>query len=657
MGSSAPEIVKAVKYYNETESSNKSQGNNPENLKEKIKLEFSLKNCCSGKKYSINASFLEENEKDFLTEEMPNKNNEINFEKFYICNYFFEKEQKIQIILYKEDELIFNQASTLATIVGAKHNLYVNKIKTGETLIIKAVKLGNGKSYVNIDINIKENGQNNEFLSKRNLLFEINCNKTKIYSSESISCEGNFEQVKIPSYLLSPEYTVNILESKSKIIKSSYTKRIDSLQRTNDKNNNNNNIQLKLPISKNLILSIYDNSSFNENLSFFDFISSGIRIKLSIGIDFTGSNGHPLDKGTLHCIINNEPNDYEKVIKSIGNILSNYNYKDLYPVYGFGAILNNSLYQEASMCFNINFKDTSEIKSINNVLKVYRECLDKLTFSGPTFFSPIIAKVLDNIRKTDNNMEYNVLMILTDGVIDDMDYTIDALVEGSFLPLSVIIIGIGDADFSKMVELDGNDIPLVSKQGIKWCRDIVQFIQYDKYKNNENILTKEILEEIPRQLMEYYLQNNYNPDKIKQIVRRNSMESNYYNYDNYNNNQYNQNLPTKSQIYSGQNNNYNPYNNNINIQESKNDLPTKSQIYNKDDDHNNQNNDNPSLNPYEKIKLSNNSINNIYENQNQNYHKDNNNIDLDNKNYTNNNLQNNNNEGLYTNNNEFSLFK
>jgi len=147
---------------------------------------------------------------------MPNKNNEINFEKFYICNYFFEKEQKIQIILYKEDELIFNQASTLATIVGAKHNLYANKIKTGETLIIKAVKLGNGKSYVNIDINIKENGQNNEFLSKRNLLFEINCNKTKIYSSESISCEGNFEQVKIPSYLLSPEYTVNILESKSK---------------------------------------------------------------------------------------------------------------------------------------------------------------------------------------------------------------------------------------------------------------------------------------------------------------------------------------------------------------------------------------------------------------------------------------------------------
>ena len=51
-------------------------------------------------------------------------------------------------------------------------------------------------------------------------------------------------------------------------------------------------------------------------------------------------------------------------------------------------------------------------------------------------------------------------MILTDGIIDDMDDTIDELVEGSFLPLSVIIIGVGNADFSNMEELDGDEIPL-----------------------------------------------------------------------------------------------------------------------------------------------------------------------------------------------------
>ena len=65
----------------------------------------------------------------------------------------------------------------------------------------------------------------------------------------------------------------------------------------------------------------------------------------------------------------------------------------------------------------------------------------------------------------------------------------------------MVIVGIGNADFSKMVELDGNDVPLVSSNGIKWLRDIVQFIHYNKYKNNERTLIKEILEEIPKQII------------------------------------------------------------------------------------------------------------------------------------------------------------
>ena len=643
MGSSGIEVVKAVKYFNEIGElyknlPNNNQNNNLESLNEKIKLEFSLINCTSGSKYSINAIFLEKEEKDFMTEEKIALNDEIKFDNFYICNYYFEKEQKMQFIIYKEDSL-FNQFTTLATIVGSKHSMFVRKYEKDETLIIKAVKLGKGKSYVNINISIKENSPNNEYLEKKKLIFVINSNNSKIYSSESISREGRYEQIKIPSFLISPEYKVDICEPKSDNIKCSYTKSIDSLKMKNYNSNSSNNIlQLKLPISKDISLSIYDNSKYNDNYSIFDFISSGIRLKLSIGIDFTGSNGHPLDKDTLHCIVNDEPNDYERVIKSIGNILSNYNYKQLYPVYGFGAILNNSLYNEPSMCFNINFSENSEIYTINNILKVYRQCLDKLTFAGPTFFAPIINKVIENIRRTDNNMEYNILMILTDGVIDDMDSTIDALVEGSYLPLSVIIVGIGNADFSKMDVLDGNDIPLVSKQQIRWCRDIVQFIRYNKYKNNDHILTKEILEEIPRQIIEYYTQNNYNPDKIKQIVRLNSMQNNY-------------------------NNNYNPNNRNIKVQESKNDLPTKSQIHSNRNDLNdyptisqiysnqkannsNQdiNNNNCAYSPYDQIKFSNISINTQYENDNNQIK--NNNIDLGNNNFNNLNPED---SGKYTN--------
>jgi Copine len=43
---------------------------------------------------------------------------------------------------------------------------------------------------------------------------------------------------------------------------------------------------------------------------------------------------------------------------------------------------------------------------------------------------------------------YHILLILTDGVIHDMPKTKDLIVECSKYPLSIIIVGIGNADFS-----------------------------------------------------------------------------------------------------------------------------------------------------------------------------------------------------------------
>ena len=657
MGSSGTKIVKSVKYFNEKEIGDirlsKNRHSSIDNLTENIKLEFSMRNCSSGQKYSINILFLEKEENNFTTEEKSSKNSEITFDKFFTCDYYFGKEQNMQITVYKEDNSPFIIITTLAEIIGSKYSVYNKSIDNKEMLIIKAIKLRKDKSYIKMNINIINNDPNNNYLKKTKLIFEINCNNKKIYSSETVSDEGNFEIVNIPCYLLYPQYIVNFVDPNNNKTKASYTKLIESL-RAKRYNDNDNNLQIKLPISKSISLSIYDNSVFEENISFFDLISSGVVINLSIGIDFTGSNGHPLDNDTLHCIINDQPNDYEKVIKSIGNILSNYNYKKLYPVYGFGAIINSSPYNDVSMCFNINFKDNPEIYTINNVINVYRACLEKLTFSGPTYFAPIINKVIENIRLKNNDLEYNILMILTDGVIDDIQETIDALVEGSYLPLSVIIVGIGNADFGKMVILDGNDIPLVSSQNIKWLRDLVQFIHYNKYKNNEKSLTKEILEEIPRQIVEYYLLNNYNPDKIKEIVRKNSIQNKNLNINKNNNKNNTQNniqksnypdLPTKSQIenkknsnkINNNNNNYNEYNNYNNLPNKYNDIDLSNINYN-----NNINNNIP--NKYNNIDLSNkyNINNNVDINNNIESNFDYNNNLNNNKNNANLNFNNNN---------------
>ena len=68
---------------------------------------------------------------------------------------------------------------------------------------------------------------------------------------------------------------------------------------------------------------------------------------------------------------------------------------------------------------------------------------------------------------------YHILLILTDGAIHDMRETKDLIVECSKYPLSIIIVGIGNADFSFMVELDGDEVILRNTRGEAAKRDIV----------------------------------------------------------------------------------------------------------------------------------------------------------------------------------------
>ena len=78
---------------------------------------------------------------------------------------------------------------------------------------------------------------------------------------------------------------------------------------------------------------------------------------------------------------------------------------------------------------------------------------------------------------------YFVLLILTDGVITDMDETREAVVYASGLPMSIIIVGVGEADFDAMEFLDGDDGVLKSPSGAPVHRDILQFVPFHHFAN------------------------------------------------------------------------------------------------------------------------------------------------------------------------------
>ena len=148
-----------------------------------------------------------------------------------------------------------------------------------------------------------------------------------------------------------------------------------------------------------------------------------------------------------------------------------------------------------------------DIKGIDNILKYYRNALSLIELGGPTYFSPLLKKVKNRIEN-DKQLIYYILMILTDGNICDINETSDLIVECSLYPLSVIIVGIGNTLFNNMIKLDGDEEPLKNSKGEVTKRDIVQFVPFNKFNGDAGKLAEEVLQEIPKQIEEYFKMSN-----------------------------------------------------------------------------------------------------------------------------------------------------
>eukprot|EP00118_Oscarella_pearsei_P015726 m.143728 g.143728 ORF g.143728 m.143728 type:complete len:235 (+) comp38394_c1_seq58:1450-2154(+) len=151
---------------------------------------------------------------------------------------------------------------------------------------------------------------------------------------------------------------------------------------------------------------------------------------------------------------------------------------------------------------------------IEGILDAYRQIVHTLQFYGPTNFAPVISHVARFAEKQkEENKGYFVLLILTDGIISDMEETKEAIVKAASLPMSIIIIGVGPADFREMTVLDG-DYRRIESRGRKAERDIVQFVPFRDYVSTSiqsgqtavsksGQLARAVLAEIPDQFLEY----------------------------------------------------------------------------------------------------------------------------------------------------------
>ena len=240
-----------------------------------------------------------------------------------------------------------------------------------------------------------------------------------------------------------------------------------------------------------------------NKFTFFDYINAGITLESYIGIDFSKGEGHQPDT---------ESNQYLLTIAGLRETI--YDFVRDFEVYGFGAKIKNK--EQNSDFFYLSQNEDTLLKGYTNIEKAYLEILDKLDYCPSASLSHLLYHIKDKIYKKYTPDVYSIIFLLMTNPTEKEDFQkcMDLFIENTYLPLSVVIIGIGDKDFTEIKNM--SKLKSESSKGVEKRRNNVYFLSRKNFNFNDDMLKNRCLKEIPQQLVEYYSINATTPDHIRE---------------------------------------------------------------------------------------------------------------------------------------------
>mmetsp|Transcript_32811 Transcript_32811/g.74999 ORF Transcript_32811/g.74999 Transcript_32811/m.74999 type:complete len:279 (-) Transcript_32811:492-1328(-) len=209
---------------------------------------------------------------------------------------------------------------------------------------------------------------------------------------------------------------------------------------------------------------------------------------LIIGIDFTKSNTWTGEKSFGGKCLHDTTvwNPYQSVLTILGKTLAVFDDDNLIPVFGFG-----DAYTQDRSCFP--FFPDRPCHGFEEALQRYNQVTPGIQLAGPTNFAPVIRAAIQIVQQ---ERGYHILVIIADGQVTAYDDTVNAIVEASSYPLSIVCVGVGDGPWDMMQEFDDK---LPARKF-----DNFQFVEYnDVFKryaaNPEPAFALSALMEIPEQ--------------------------------------------------------------------------------------------------------------------------------------------------------------
>lgn len=486
-------------------------------LKSKLEIYARLFNIDHDSSFAIDFVIKEHNQSNLIASLHPQLSvaKEINYENYIEMEYFFERDQTLELIavdMSTKSNYVFQvKVAKLASLIS-KPCILTNSV-SGISIELKASPIKSEKTIYNFLVNITDPAglpiqQNSPVIGKE--AFYIFKNKNDgvtwrgVYKSEE-SSNLQFSSIKIleDDLFLGDKNMKFKVELHLRGYDQPYGTAIVSIE---DLMSLDGLIELK-SLSNSPVAGLKIQYTTSQKLDFTELLKNGLQISLMVGVDFTSSNGPPFDSRSLHFLGGTEPNEYERAIRSCGNILAYYDSDQSFPLFGFGGIPCGK--GDVEHVFPLNYSNDPCVYGIDNMIETYKSALAKTQLYGPTYFSPILNNLYNFVRANSNGLSYYVLLLITDGIINDLQETVDSLVKCSELPISVIIIGVGNADFSTMDTLDGDNIPLQNSKGLFTQRDIVQFVPFKKFETNSSKLSEEVLKELPGQIELFYRNRDF----------------------------------------------------------------------------------------------------------------------------------------------------
>lgn len=419
-----------------------------------------------------------------------NSSNFIEFIPHIEIEYLFTESQTLIILLKEISSLIYTFECKLAfLLISPKNTALFDDINSGLILSVRYVPSESRDNYLNLMIDYGN-------LNTKGEIYFIITNKklaTIVYKSEEkqVNTYSSFDNIILSEDLLcdmnpDQEFELAFYNSTNNSILGNAITTLNNLRLQSWLMSLNSGLSTIKVIVQNLTQTYNVLNHFNH----------GLTINLGFAIDFTISNGHRYKSDSLHHLTSSD-NPYEVALKSCFTLLGEYNFNKFYPMMGFGGIPKDS--QEVNHCFELNGKEDPRLEGINSIISNYRNAVRNTTLCGPTYFQPLVEYIRANFIMNENQ-EYNIFIICTDSKINDMDETVNSLVAISNLPISIIILGIGDGIFDGMERF--NEERLEDKNGNGALRSFVQFVPLRNKKGrlNESHAYQEAISKIPYQI-------------------------------------------------------------------------------------------------------------------------------------------------------------